>query len=241
MLTRKPLRYFEERWQKMKIEVFADGSGTVADKSAGYGWIIVVDGVRISEGNGYIEKGTNNDAEMEAAIWGLVAAYKYVTANKITVEPGDVSLCSDSQITLGWANGTYRFKQEHKYTRFLALKELMVKLKAGTRWVRGHSGDENNERCDELANLGRHKMGPNEKLPSKKPSKRKVKEAVALVRKDEQSPKVGKSQPKIGHKRKGTISLHYKNVLKIIDLDANVVEDYDESIHGKRESYLEVK
>jgi ribonuclease HI len=219
----------------MKIEIYTDGSATIASKPGGYGWVLVVDGVKASEGNGHIEKGTNNDAEMEAAIWGLVAAYKYVTANKIALETGDVSLCSDSQITLGWANGTYRFKQEHKYTRFLALKELMVKLKAGTRWVRGHSGDENNERCDELANLGRLKMGPNDKLPVKKHGKR------AKTEKKEELPKLGIEKPKIGNKRRGTISLHYKNVLKIIDLDANMVEDYDESVHGKRESFIEVK
>lgn len=156
----------------MRIEVFTDGSATTANNPGGYGWVLIVGGNKYSEGNGHMEKATNNDAEMEAAIQGLVAAYKLVSSDLISeVDDYEVILCSDSQITLNWANGTYRFKQEAKYAKFEILKKLMAKLNAQTRWVRGHSGNEWNERCDELANLGRLKLGPNDIIPSRQQKK----------------------------------------------------------------------
>lgn len=144
----------------MKIEVYADGSATIASKPGGYGWVIVQDGVKVQEGSGRIENATNNDAELEAAIMGLAIALKLVT-NKDTGEREsaahslEVTLVSDSQIILGWANGRNRFKQKDKIKKFNALKHLMKRLDAKTRWVEGHSGDEHNERCDKLAGWAR--------------------------------------------------------------------------------------
>lgn len=211
-----------------KIEVFSDGSATIAAKPGGYGWVLVLDGTKHSEGNGHLEKSTNNDAEMEAAIYGLIAAQKYVLVN-----PGDyeVILCSDSQITLGWANGTYKFKQEAKYKRFEILKELMVRLKAKTRWVRGHSGDLHNERCDKLATLGRHRLGPNDKLPPKK-SIRKIKNETRKKLRDEH---------KIGNKKDNVFNIWFNGTLKIVDLDKNICENHDIKVHGIRNSRMEYR
>lgn len=161
----------------MKIEVYTDGSATIKTRPGGYGWVMVIDGSKHSEGNGHIPLATNNDAEMEAAIHGLAAALKFVNnqqhlwaqGTSIQVPVFDVTLVSDSQITLNWANGTYKFKQEAKYDRFAILKSLMERLNAKTRWVQGHSGDEHNERCDVLANEGRN--GPKPPKPPKKPRK----------------------------------------------------------------------
>lgn len=117
---------------------------------AGYGFVVIVDGVKAYEGNGHIPFGTNNDAELMAAISGLDSL---TTRTDLTFE--DVTLVSDSQIILNWANGTNQFKQLDKLDKYDKLRELMKRFKAATRWVPGHSGHEFNERCDKLANAGR--------------------------------------------------------------------------------------
>ena len=55
----------------MKIEVWTDGSATIATKPGGFGWVITLDGKFHSEGSGHLEKATNNDAELMASICGL--------------------------------------------------------------------------------------------------------------------------------------------------------------------------
>lgn len=212
----------------MLLEVYTDGSATVATKPGGYGWVIVVDGQKVSEGNGHMLLATNNDAELEAAIQGLAAAFKLIAKMKqdytlaMWQELGipDVVLKSDSQIILRWADGEARFKQKSKIKKFEALRALMLKLNARTEWVEGHSGHEHNERCDRLANLGRLNLTEEEFNESKK-KKKKIKPVPST--------------------RTGTIALWYRNTLKIVDLANNLIEDYDPAKHGERQSRLEVR
>lgn len=137
---------------KMIVEVYTDGSGTKATLPGGYGWVILEDGVKKYEGSGHLLLGTNNDCELQGAISGLDFA-----ASKYTKEQATVYLVSDSQIILGWANGRFEFKQEDKYATYEQLKALVLKLGVRTKWVRGHDGNEHNERCDKLANAARLK------------------------------------------------------------------------------------
>jgi ribonuclease HI len=143
----------------MTIEVFTDGSATTKEKPGGWAWVLIVDGQFDSEGSGSIPNATNNDAELEAAIKGLTAAFVKLHHghNIIPRSEGSyiVTLCSDSEIILKWANGTNRFKQVAKMNQYRILKELMKRMKAHTRWIKGHSGHEWNERCDKLAGAAR--------------------------------------------------------------------------------------
>lgn len=213
----------------MKIDIYGDGSATVASKPGGYGWVIVIDGVKHSEGNGHLEKATNNDSELEALVNGMAAAYKFLHNSNIPKDQVQVTIYSDSEIALGWADGTYRYKKNVNTDRYKLLLELVRRLNAKTQWVKGHNGNEHNERCDRLANLGR--KGLKEEPPK----------TFKKSKKQPQSPNLDHKSPKIGKKLKGTICLWYKNSLKVVSLSDNVIEDYDESVHGKRESYLEVK
>lgn len=210
----------------MNIEVYSDGSATTKDKPGGYGYVIVVDGIKHSEGKGYMAGASNNDAEMEAAIQGLAAVLKLV----IPVEKGDletnrpplvpnVTLVADSQLVLGWTNGSYRFKQQDKMQKFKQLQFLAHRLGVKTRHVKGHTGDEHNERCDKLANLGR------------------------LQKQEELDKSESKNQGNtlIGSKKTGTLCVWYKNCLKVIDLDTNIIENYDRAIHGSRGGILEIR
>ena len=153
----------------MKIDVFTDGSGMNATTAGGYGYVILVNDIKYAEGNGHLPQASNNDSELEASLRGMIEAFKI--AQQFEGNQIDVTLCSDSQIVLGWADGTYRCRQQAKHNKVDALQRVMTRLKAKTQWVKGHSGHVWNERCDELANLGRHGLGPNDSLPGKKRSK----------------------------------------------------------------------
>lgn len=212
----------------MDIEVYTDGSATTADKPGGWGFVIVIGGKKVAECGGHMAGASNNDAEMEAAIQGLAATLKMINQlERSEVNGGEnpqlgeitVTLVSDSQLILGWASGTYNFKQIAKIEKYKQLQFLVRRLGVKTRWVQGHSGDEHNERCDRLANEAR--LGVNRKKDRE--------EAIAA----------GKTL--IGTKKSGTVCIWYKNCLKVIDLEANTIENYDRSIHGPRGGTIEIR
>jgi len=203
----------------MDIEVYTDGSATVPTKPGGWAYVIVIDSQKHSEGSGHMEGASNNDAELEAAVQGLAAALKYQNAHReqYSMCTYNVTLCSDSQLVLGWASGKYQFKQVSKLDKYKQLQFLVSRLNAGTRWVEGHSGHEHNERCDKLANEAR--LG------------------IKQVTNEPMDPK----NTLIGKKKSGTICLYYKNSLKVIDLDKNIVENYDRETHGPRGGTIEIR
>lgn len=208
----------------MNIDVYTDGSATTKEKPGGYGWVMVLDGTKYSEGSGHMPNASNNDAELEAAIQGLAAVLKFVNASvQANMETSqvdfEVTLCADSQLILGWASGQYRFKQQDKLEKYGQLQFLAKRLSAKTRWVRGHSGDEHNERCDKLANEAR----------------------LGVVKKKEKAAAIESGNTLIGTKKTGTLCVWYKNHLKVIDLDTNVIEDYDRTTHGPRGGVLEIR
>ena len=200
------------------IEIFTDGSATTADKPGGYGWVLVVDEKFHSEGSGRVENVTNNDMELFGAIQGLTAANQLIKDTlKGVFNTPLVTLCSDSQLVLGWASGEYRFKQEQKMDKYVLLKQLMAQLNAKTKWVKGHSGNLWNERCDKLANKAR--------LKSQDPL-------------DKESELV---DTRIGTKKNGVVSLWYQGELKIVDFEQGIVENYNRNAHGKRGSIIEIR
>lgn len=200
----------------MKIEVYTDGSATVKGSPGGWASVVIVDGQKAKELYGHLESATNNDAELIAAIKGLEYALELSIGRGDFDFELDVTLCSDSKLVLGWASGEYRFKQADKMVLYDALTRLAHKLKLQTRWIEGHSGDEHNERCDKLANMGRKKiMDP--------------------------PPVKSMGDSKIGTKKNHVVSLWYNDVLKIIDFETGSIEDYNREIHGKRGSVLQIR
>lgn len=210
----------------MNIEVYTDGSATTKDKPGGWGYVLVIDGQKDSEGSGHIERGTNNDAELQAAIEGLINVQTLIRSPDFQMQhvesnqPIEITLVSDSQIVLGWASGTYAFRQENKIDKFKQLQMLVQMMHVKTRWVEGHTGDEHNERCDKLAKAAR--KGLEVPLPN---GSNEIGHAFKMT--------------KIGEKKKNVICIWHKDVLKVVDLDANIVEDYHPE-HGFRSSLLEL-
>lgn len=203
----------------MEIRVFSDGSATTKDKPGGWGVVVLIDGVLHKELYGHLDKATNNDAELVASIKGLDYVLEYLCTFQGSFPlDKDVTLISDSQIILNWANGKYRFKQIDKMVLYEHLRRLVKKLNVKTEWVRGHSGNVWNERCDYLANTAR-KGVPIEGLD--KP--------------------ILKADTRIGIKKTGIVSLWHGDQLKVIDLENNIIENYNKEIHGKRGSVIQIR
>lgn len=202
----------------MILQVYTDGSATTKGNPGGWGSVILIDGILHKELSGYLESATNNDAELIGAIKGLEYALDLISIN-----PGsfpieyDITLISDSEIVLNWANGKYKFKQIDKIDSYDRLRFLVKKLKVKTQWVRGHSGNIWNSRCDKLANNARKGISTNLDKPLKK------------------------GDTRIGHKKNSVVSLYYGGKLKILDFDLGIIEDYNRDVHGKRGSIIEIR
>jgi ribonuclease HI len=139
---------------KQPVLIYTDGACIGNPGPGGLGIVVLTaDGKRYEHANG-LALTTNNRAELSAAITALAAVKK----------PSVVTVRADSRyvvdgIALGWAvrwraNGWCR---DRKGTPALnadlwaRLLELCEQHSVTFEWVRGHAGDPENERCDELA------------------------------------------------------------------------------------------
>lgn len=204
----------------MNIEVYSDGSATTAEKAGGWASVIVIDGRMYKELSGHMPSATNNDAELAAAVQGLEYVWGCIVGEKIPIlQAGDtITLISDSEIILNWANGKYKFKQAAKIQQYESLRSSVKAMNVQTKWVKGHNGDKWNERCDRLANLARKQI---QEVPTDQIE--------------------NKSQSSIGTKKTGVVSLWYNDILHVIDLEQRIVETYNRDAHGKRGSVIEIR
>jgi len=130
------------------IELFTDGASSGNPGPGGYGTILRA-GPHYKELSGGFRKTTNNRMELLAVIVGLEALKK----------PGqEVLVYSDSKYVVdaveknwvfGWLQkGFAGKKNKDLWLRFLQVYKLhKVKFK----WIKGHAGHPENERCDRLA------------------------------------------------------------------------------------------
>ena len=135
-----------------EVNIYTDGACRGNPGYGGYGVIIEYKGKEKILSEGFAET-TNNRMELLAAIKGLSALN----------QPCKVTLYSDSKylidcITKGWVYGWRKnnwIKSDKKpalnvdlWNELLALLE---KHDVSFVWVKGHAGNEYNERCDALA------------------------------------------------------------------------------------------
>ncbi|MGL5034303.1 MAG: ribonuclease HI [Microcystaceae cyanobacterium] len=134
------------------IIIYTDGACIGNPGPGGYGVVLLHNEEREELSGGY-RLTTNNRMEMMAAIAGLEALAK----------ASSVTLYSDSQylvdaMTKGWAK-RWRANGWKRNAKDMAknpdLWERLLKLcqhhEVKFIWVRGHSGNKENERCDRLA------------------------------------------------------------------------------------------
>jgi len=136
------------------VEIFCDGACSGNPGPGGYGAILRC-GKHEKEISGGAKETTNNRMELSAAIEAL----------RLLTKPCRVTITTDSQyLTKGmteWIEGWQRkgwrnSKKEPVVNRDLweLLLELTKPHLVQWKWVRGHDGHAENERCDQLARDG---------------------------------------------------------------------------------------
>ena len=143
------------RHTAMKWIAYTDGACAPTNPGpAGWGAVLIApDGGGETDHFGFIGLGTNQIAELTAAIEGLAR----VPAGAA------VELVSDSQYVLkgltewraGWERKGWRNSKGEPVANLALWKQLFAAADArrvSVRWVRGHNGDRCNEKADALAN-----------------------------------------------------------------------------------------
>jgi ribonuclease HI len=138
--------------QLKEVPIYTDGACLGNPGPGGYGAVLLY-GPHRREISGGFRLTTNNRMEIMAVIAALEALK----------EPCRVTLHSDSQyvvnaMTQGWArrwraNGWKRNQREEAVNPDLweRLLDLCDQHQVEFQWLRGHSGIDENERCDQLA------------------------------------------------------------------------------------------
>jgi len=136
------------------VEIFCDGACSGNPGPGGYGAILRCGG-HVKELNGGARETTNNRMEMTAAIEAL----------RQLTRPCQVLITTDSQYLVkgmtewiaGWQRKGWRNSKKEPVLN-KDLWELLLALTASHsvqwKWVRGHDGHVENERCDQLAREG---------------------------------------------------------------------------------------
>lgn len=132
----------------MLLEVYSDGSAEEqVGRPGGWAFVIVRDDVLLAQGHGAEPKTTSLLMELRAALEGLQAT--------VALEAGEVVLISDSRIVLEVAAGQFKPKPAGVAALSTEVREVALRVRAGTKWVRAHSGHRWNEQVDDLAHQAR--------------------------------------------------------------------------------------
>ena len=137
-----------------EVVIYTDGACSGNPGPGGWGVVLRWNGTQ-KELHGSDPQTTNNRMELMAAIQALEALNR----------PSRVTLYTDSTYVLngitkwvaGWERNGWRtaakkpVKNEDLWRR---LVQAMNRHEVSWMWVKGHAGDEGNERADELARLG---------------------------------------------------------------------------------------
>ena len=136
------------------VEIFCDGACSGNPGPGGYGALLRYSG-RVKELSGGAQETTNNRMEMTAAIEAL----------RQLKRPCQVVITTDSQYLVkgmtewivGWQRKGWRTSKKEPVIN-KDLWELLLALtkphSVQWKWVKGHAGHLENERCDQLAREG---------------------------------------------------------------------------------------
>ena len=134
-----------------KIYIYTDGACRGNPGPGGWGALIIEDGKEIEISGGQ-KKSTNNKMELTAVIEALKTIKKksslVITTDSEYVKKG-ITQWIKKWVVNNWQTVTKKPVKNQEYWK--ELLALTKKHDIEWKWVRGHAGHPENERCDELA------------------------------------------------------------------------------------------
>jgi len=136
-----------------QVRIYTDGACLGNPGPGGYG-VVLLYGDRRRELSAGFRRTTNNRMELRAAIEGVLALTRVCPVILFSDSTYVVKAMRD-EWAVGWrARGWKKADRQPVANRDLWewLLTISEPLSIEWRWVRGHAGDKENERCDQLAN-----------------------------------------------------------------------------------------
>ena len=136
------------------IKIYTDGSSRGNPGPGGYGIVLLYKDKRKELSQGY-KLTTNNRMELLAVIKALEA----LKNNSINILIYSDSKYVVESVEKGWIWNWEKvnFKKKQNPDLWKKFIPLYKKFKIKFEWVKGHSGNIENERCDELANTAQER------------------------------------------------------------------------------------
>ena len=140
------------------MEIYTDGGCSGNPGPGGWAYVIIRDGVLISEKCGAEKQTTNNRMELQAVIAALEALSpdeerggKIVVYTDSQYVQKGISIWLPEWEKKGWITSDKKpVKNKELWQRLEALAGL---FSVTWVWVKGHAGNKYNERCDELTRI----------------------------------------------------------------------------------------
>ena len=140
------------------LKIWTDGS-CLGNPGPG-GWAFVAtDGTNIAQRSGGEKDTTNNRMELMAVLRALTAAHRH---KELEIHTDSQYVKNGMQVWIkNWRKNNWRTadkKPVKNQDLWQQLDEIAGKMKIHWVWVRGHNGNELNEKCDELARGAAEKL-----------------------------------------------------------------------------------
>lgn len=132
----------------MKIEIFTDGAAKGNPGPGGYGAIL-----RFKEKEKELSQGYRNTTNNRMELLAVIVALESLKSTKYPVVIYSDSKYVVDSVEKGWVFGWQKkgFKGKKNVDLWSRYIPLHQKFKPSFKWVKGHSGHPENERCDRLA------------------------------------------------------------------------------------------
>lgn len=143
-----------------QVTIYTDGACSGNPGPGGWGAVLIFGGVRRASSGGE-EATTNNRMELTAAIEALNALKEHckvtLYTDSVYVRDGILTWMRNWKAR-GWKTAARKPVKNEDLWR--ALDDANQRHDVDWRWVKGHAGDEGNERADALANIGMEPFKP---------------------------------------------------------------------------------